>query len=282
MATTEPHRRTADFYIGWQDKAPSASARAVRWAVIALVILVPTIAGLLVWQQQGFSAAVFEYGQLTTLDGQLVRQPVPFLRVPVKNAPANAPLFERVLLIGLGKHGADATIHQWEQRYGSLAGKNLKIRGTLIYHEGHAALELTEEANALRTLSAPAETSENPVAVMLGPVTLQGEITDPKCFLGVMKPGDGRPHQSCAVRCIAGGIPPLLWVRDGKGGQNGYVLVGPTGEPINDRILNDVGRGVRVKGRLEQADNWLILYVDAPVKTVRLRADVLAQIALCE
>lgn len=276
MATPEP-----DFYIGWQDKAPAPYAKAVRWAVIALVVLVPTIAGLLVWQQRGFSAAVFEYGQLTTLDGQLVRQPVPFLRVPVRQ-PANGPLFERILLIGNGKHGADATIRQWEERYGSLTGKNLKIRGTLIYHEGHAALELSEETDALRSVSTPPRPPGDPVTMTLGQVTLQGEITDPKCFLGVMKPGDGRPHRSCAVRCIAGGIPPLLWVRDGKGREKGYVLVGPNGEPINDQILNDVGHNVRLRGRLEQADNWLILYVDAPVNVVRLKADVTAQIALCE
>lgn len=280
MVTPEPHRRTADFYIGWQDKAPSAYAKAVRWAVFALVALVPTVAGLLVWHQRGFSEAVFEYGQLTTLDGQLVRQPVPFLRVPVKKALAK-PLFERVLLVGNGKHGADATIRQWEERYGSLTGKNLKIRGTLIYHEGHAALELSEETDALRSVSTPAQPPTNPVVVALGEVTVQGEITDPKCFLGVMKPGDGRPHRSCAVRCIAGGIPPLLWVRDGNGWENGYVLAGPNGEPINDQILNEVGHNVRLRGRLEQADNWLILYVDTPVQTIRLRTDVLAQIALC-
>ncbi len=106
---------------------------------------------------------------------------------------------------------------------------------------------------------------------------MQGEITDPKCFLGVMKPGVGRPHRSCAVRCI----PPLLWVRNSTGRENGYLLVGPNGEPINEQILNDVGRGVRIEGRLEKADNWLILYVDGPVGVARLRADVVAQIALC-
>lgn len=272
----------SDFYVGWQDKAPPTHATAVRWAIGLLILLVPTIAGLLVWQQRGFSDAVFEYGQLTKLEGQLIRQPVPFLRIPVKNAPANAPLFERVLLIGLGKRGADATIRQWEERYGPLDGKNLHVRGMLIYHNGHVALELTEETDALLSVSTPATPPANPVGLTLGPVTLRGEITDPKCFLGVMKPGDGRPHRSCAVRCIAGGIPPLLWVRNGSGRENGYVLVGPNGESINDQILSYVGSGVRIRGRLEQADNWLILYVDDPVEVARLRADALVQIAMCE
>lgn len=54
------------------------------------------------------------------------------------------------------------------------------------------------------------------------------------------------------------------------------------GQPINDRILKDVGHGVRVKGRLEKADNWLILYVDAPVEVARSKADGVPQIALCK
>lgn len=271
-----------DFYIGWQDKAPTAHAGAVRWVVLFLAMMVPIVAGLLVWQQRGFSEGVFEYGQPITLEGQLIRQPIPFLRLPVKNAAPDAPLFERVLLIGYGKHGAEPTIRQWEQKHGSLTSKNLKISGTLIYHEGHAALELSDEANALLSVAAPTTPVTRPTAQVLGRVVVQGEITDPKCFLGVMKPGDGRPHRSCAVRCIAGGIPPLLWVRNGKNRENGYVLVGPNGEPINQQILEKVGRSARVQGRLEKADNWLILYVDAPVEVAQPRADAEVGIAMCE
>ncbi|RIV24008.1 hypothetical protein DYU11_13675 [Fibrisoma montanum] len=270
-----------DFYVGWQDKAPASFARALRWVVITLAILVPLMAGLLVWAQRGFSEAVFEYGQLTTLEGRLIREPVPFLRVPTNKTSAGAPRFERVLLIGYGKHGAEQTIRQWEDRYGALTSKSIRIRGTLIRYQGHTALELTEEAAALQTVANPAIPPARPVLRPLGHVTLQGEITDPKCFLGVMKPGDGRPHRSCAIRCIAGGIPPLLWVQNGRGHANGYVLVGPNGERINTQLLEAVGRGVRVTGRLEQADNWLILYVDGPVETTTLLADVQAQIALC-
>ena len=43
---------------------------------------------------------------------------------------------------------------------------------------------------------------------------VKGEIVDPKCFFGVMKPGEGKPHKDCAIRCILGGIPPVLKVTD--------------------------------------------------------------------
>jgi hypothetical protein len=67
---TEP-----DFYIGWQSQAPPATRKAVRRAVIVLAVVVPAVAVLLVWQQHGFSGAVFEYGTQTTLEGQLIRYP---------------------------------------------------------------------------------------------------------------------------------------------------------------------------------------------------------------
>lgn len=270
-----------DFYIGWQDKAPATYAKAVRRVIWTLALLVPTVAGLLVWQQRGFSEAVFEYGQLTTFEGELVRQPLPFLRVSAKNTTANGPLFERILLIGLGKHGAEATQRAWEQQHGKLTGKQLTVRGTLIYHEGHAALELTEQADALLRVAVPNH-PQTPTTQSLGPVTLQGEITDPKCFLGVMKPGDGRPHQSCAVRCIAGGIPPLLWVKNRDNRRQGYLLVGPSGEPVNEPMLGNVGRNVRLNGTLEKADNWLILRVEGPVVLTQIGIDEQAQIALCQ
>lgn len=271
-----------DFYIGWQDKAAPLFARPVRWVVIGLFVLIPLLAVLLVWQQRGFSDGVFEYSTQTTIEGQLIREPVPFLRVRVKSPAGSTPVYERMLLIGLGKHGADSTLHQWEQTHGSLTNKTLKIRGTLIYYEGKAALELTDQSDALLAVSA-ATAPSIPTPISLGVISLQGEITDPKCFLGVMKPGDGRPHRSCAVRCISGGIPPLLYVTDNDGRQrSGYILVGANGERINGQMQPFVGKNVQLRGRLEQADNWLILHVDAPVSMARPLLDSGREIALCQ
>lgn len=278
----------SDFYIGWQDQSPLSFKKTTRRVILALAMLVPILAVLLVLQQRGFSTAVFEYGHQTTLDGQLIRQPVPFLRIRVKperrsDSPANAPQFERVLLIGLGKHGADSTLNQWEKKHGSLTDKTLKIRGTLIYHKDHAALELTDEADALLAVSTPTtpKLAPNLATESLGDVRLQGEITDPKCFLGVMKPGNGRPHKSCAVLCISGGIPPLLWVRNGAGHEQGYLLVGPSGERINHQIMNNIGKNSMVHGRLVQADNWLILYTDSVEAVASARLDEQLAIAMC-
>lgn len=270
-----------DFYIGWQDKAAPLFAKSVQRVVIGLFVLIPVVAVLLVWQQRGFSNAVFEYGTQTTVVGQLIRQPVPFLRVRTKSSSATNPVYERILLIGFGKHGAEPTLRQWEQKHGSLANKNLKVTGTRIYYDGQTALELTNQADAMLSVSTPGTAVAPPITIPLGRTVVTGEITDPKCFLGVMKPGDGRPHRSCAVRCIAGGIPPLLYTTDPKSSPTGYILVGPNGEPINVQMLGFVGKNVQIQGRLERADNWLMLYVDAPVSVRQRLLDADRQLAIC-
>lgn len=268
----------SEFFIGWQEKAPPVFAKAVRRFLIALFIIVPGLAVLLVWQQKGFNNGNFEYGQLTTVQGELIRQPVPFLRIAVRDSARHTVHFERFLLIGLNKRGAEATLAQWESKQGALAGKRLTIRGTQIKYGSHVALELTEGAGALLNVSKPSQPM--PAPVNAGTVVAEGEITDPKCFLGVMKPGDGRPHRSCAVRCIVGGIPPFLWsANDGQ--PQGYLLVGAENTPLNTQISDYVGRYVQIRGKLEKADNWLILRVDLPIKVLQQRPDVSQQIALC-
>lgn len=41
-------------------------------------------------------------------------------------------------------------------------------------------------------------------------VRIRGEIVDSKCHTGVMNPGRGKVHRDCAVRCLSGGVPPVL------------------------------------------------------------------------
>ena len=53
-----------------------------------------------------------------------------------------------------------------------------------------------------------------PQVVSLGMSTLVEELVDTKCFLGVMRPASGNVHRGCAVRCLGGGAPPALLVRD--------------------------------------------------------------------
>jgi len=84
-------------------------------------------------------------------------------------------------------------------------------------------------------------------------VTLRGEITDPKCFAGAMKPGDGKTHKACAALCLRGGIPPAFRTTGRDGELVSYVLVGPGVEPLEgeslEPLVERVGEPVALRGR---------------------------------
>ncbi len=255
-----------EFYVGWQEKAPPTYARSVRRSVWWFGGLAIAVALLLVLSQRGFVDSTFELGKSTALKGVLTYRPVPMLKM------YGADGVESVLLIGFGKRGAERTLAAIEARAGQpLGGKVVELKGTLIYYQDKTALELTKGADAFlgmdTTAGAPRVQSRN-----LGRVSLKGEILDPKCALGVMKPGYGKPHRSCAVRCISGGVPPVLRMTDARGNNNYAIVRGAEGEAINAALLPFIADQLRICGRLEQQDDWLVLYTDPQKDIIRLQA----------
>lgn len=158
-----------------------------------------------------------------------------------------------VLIAGGGKFGAPAAAKQ-------LFGHDVEAEGLLLTREGYHMLELGKiRAQALpRSL---ALTLAEVRSEMHGSRTLEGEIVDIKCWLGRMKPGDGRTHRACAQFCIQGGIPPVLITRTG-GTLREYVLTDQAGAPINDVVLPFVAEAVRVEGTAEQVGSLWFLRID--------------------
>ncbi|MCB9317580.1 MAG: hypothetical protein H6569_15675 [Lewinellaceae bacterium] len=251
-------QENSEFYIGWQAEVPPGIARTVRRYVLALAVLMPLFIVLLTVFQRGFSNAVFEYGKQTTLEGVYTVAPVPFLTLQNGTDAAGRPVFQKILLVGPGKFGFQTEVPNPLEEHAT-DGETVKASGFLIYHDGKTAMEVSGFQTIAPAL--PQATGRRPNAT-LGKVRLRGEVTDPKCLLGVMKPGQGKPHRDCAVRCLAGGIPPVLKVANATGASEYYLLAGPDGESINARILEYAGDGVELCGTLEQSDDWLILYVD--------------------
>ena len=239
-----------EFYIGWQAAAPAGIARTIRKAVLILALAVAVIPVLLVSFEKPFSTGVFEFGKYTELEGVLSLRPAPFLQI----GPG-----KQVLLLGPGKTGADSVLSGLGRKFGTTPdGKRVKLGGYLIYHDGKTAMELENDPDGWTLYGTPGAAPVQPTR--LGAATLCGELTDPKCFLGVMKPGEGKPHRACSVRCVAGGIPPVLKVT-GPGGESEYYLIaGPGGAPANRFVLPYMADAVRITGRLEQQNDWLVLY----------------------
>jgi hypothetical protein len=214
----------------------------------------PVLIICLVYFQQGFSNGIFEYGKQTSLIGRFIPKPAPFLILESTDQTNSRLSPQSILLVGEGKHGYFA-----DQKEIS-AGSKVRVDGFLIYKDGKIAMEVKNMVVLEKNVSNGSASLVQ--GLNASPISLRGEITDPKCYLGVMNPGEGKPHQDCAVRCLAGGIPPLLKVRDDHGSASYYLLFGPNGAPLFPFIQPYVGSGIGLCGRVQRFDNWQILYVD--------------------
>src|SRR5258705_9622370 len=115
-----------------------------------------------------------------------------------------------------------------------------------------------------------AATTALPQAMPIGIQTFVGEIVDSKCFLGVMNPGQLPPNRACAIRCISGGVPPVLLVRQKDGPAIYLLLVSADGNPVNKQVLDVVAESVEITGDVERQGDLLILRAD-PASYRRLR-----------
>lgn len=243
--------REQDFFVGYAPVLPPGESALVRRVVVVLALLAIATPLLIVGAQQALAPSSFEFGVVRRLRGTLVAHPVPALLVERPDAAPAAPrAVSTLLLVAPGKHGAAELVRGRD-------GEPVELDGTLVYRDGRTMLEVVPAS--LVRISGPAR--DVPV-VDLGPVALRGEIVDTKCHLGVMNPGDGKTHRGCAARCISGGIPPALRVHDQAGAERLFLLVDPTGAPVNRDVLDVVAEPVEIRGRAEQRGDLLVLYAD--------------------
>ncbi len=269
-------REPREFYVGYAPAMPPAIAGHVRRVLFALVGLVVAVPVLAVALQDPFPSSRFEFGELRVLEGRLVDSPVPALRVEVGRDADGRASFRLLPLVAAGKFGAESAIEE-ARAVAAAAGKDLdgarvRIRGTLIYYDGRALLEVTEGASAIEPI--PGTPPPAPETSAFGETVLRGEIVDSKCYFGVMKPGSGKPHRSCAVRCISGGVPPVLMMRDEQGQAAYALLVGSDGESVGRRVLEFVAEPVEIRGALGEVDDWWFLAIDpGDVRRIPSRSD---------
>ncbi len=254
--------KNTEFYIGWMPKAPASFAKRVRWVLLIIFPLALVIGLVLASFQKKFSTARFEFGKSTEIKGIYSNTPVPMLRmVSGKDIWGNTSYIS-IPLVGYGKHGAETAIMQLEkEKNTSFKDKELTVKGTLLYSEGKVLLQVSKEENPVVGIGNNAGISSLPERKELGVQHIKGEIIDPKCYFGVMKPGEGKVHRDCAIRCILGGIPPVFKVMNEKGVMNYYLIVGPNGEKMNETVQDYVAEPVEVEARVVQQDDWAILYV---------------------
>jgi hypothetical protein len=241
-----------DFYVGYLP-TPARDARFLFGFLPALALALIGVALVLAGFQRDPGDGRWETGQEITLEGELIAAPFPMLRIG-----SSAGDIERVLLVEMGKHGAGPRVAGFVRDDGTRVA--VRARGFLIERDGQRMLELAEnEPISAGGVLPPAGDTRR-----LGTLVLDGEIVDSKCWLGVMKPGDGKAHRDCATLCIRGGIPPSLVCRADDGSLRRALLVGQDGMPLSIDVLAPwIARPVRVRGDVDVVEGVAVLRATA-------------------
>jgi hypothetical protein len=252
-----------EFYIGWMPAAPEGFAKRVRKVVIVLVILVAATGIILSLFQRKFSTSRFEFGQLTEVKGIYQRFPVPSIKVITEKDVFGNSSYITMPLVGYGKFGAEGVVAELEKEKNiTLDKKAITLKGTLLYSDGKTLLQIDKNDDPLIQVSDGDATNNSAIIEELGTVQLTGEVLDPKCYFGVMKPGHGKPHRDCAIRCIAGGMSPVFWVRNGQGEANYYLILDEHGKKMNEALKDHIAEPVSLTAKAVQYDDWIILYTN--------------------
>ena len=231
-----------EFYVGYLPDPP-ALHRWLRRVAGAVLILVGLVGVALAAAHTPSAGGEYEYGHAKVVRGELELRPLHALRL------MDGGHVRRILLVDQGKHG----VHGLE----SLDGRPVRVTVTRIHRGRDEMFELATSPVADSGLSAlPA-----PLIASLGSDTFQGEIVDGKCDLGVMNPGEGPLHRACAVRCLSGGVPPMLLIRDRAGREVRVALAGAEAPLPGDLVRQWAGAMVAVNGRLVRRDDAPILLV---------------------
>jgi hypothetical protein len=167
-------------------------------------------------------------------------------------------------------------------------GQRVTLRATRIHRDQKLMLEL--EPDSIQAVndgkhdspgapsiaqqgksSEASQPGDAPRPVSLGRHTFRGEIVDSKCWMGVMNPGVLTTHRACAVRCISGGIPPMLLVRRENAPPLNLLLVSTNGQPVNEAVLDFVAEPVEINGEVVRHGELLTLRIN-PATLRRLDA----------
>lgn len=233
-----------NFYVGYLPlpkglKGTTAALVAILFALIALdawlIAKLQPDAGNGRWADQP-----------TEFVGTLTRDPYPLLRV------AKDGLTKTYVVISEEKRGAEAALEKFAD------GATIKLTG---YEIERAAVGMIQLAATDMSPATAAPVADPPREIQ-GRVSVKGEIVDSKCWLGVMRPGDGHIHKACASICIRGGIPPMLVTR-AEGIPAVMLLTLADGRAVPPALILDfVADPVELSGIIEKRGDLTIFKAD--------------------
>jgi len=248
-------KKKDEFYVSYIDGSLGSKSKQIlkRFVFIAVGIIILS-ALIFSFAQKPFKNSTFELTNATKITGTFHENPYPMLRVEVVEDE-----FKNILLLGFGKSSANPFLEAIRNEVNDLNGKTISIEGNLIYYNGKTLIQITNDEKV--TLISNSK-GIYPKRKIISEMTLQGEIIDPKCYFGVMKPGKGKIHRSCAVRCISGGIPPVLATTDNNNITEYFLITDQKGNAIHEDILPYIGKPSIIKGVVEKMEDWYLLKID--------------------
>lgn len=235
-----------EFYVPYLP-VPARQRRFLRFLAPGVLWLFVGAAVLAAYSQSAPGPGVWETGVARTFQGTIHALPYPALFTNDRGDGTPGML----LLVEMGKHGG-------ARRAASFDRASVDVSGWPVHREGRWMLELEPGEMGIQR-SKRSRPGPDLATRALGEVTLRGEIVDSKCFLGAMKPGDGKTHKECATLCIMGGIPPVLVTRDAAGSPTFYLLLDEAGGPLSPDVYPLIADAVQVTGTLVRVGETLLL-----------------------
>lgn len=250
------HPGQDDFFVGYLPTSLGLS-RFLRWLVPAMLGTATVIGIGVASAQRDPGTGTWQVGNQATLEGQLLAEPYAMLRMP---ADASGGTIRTFLLVSSGKFGAKARVRPFD-------GQAARVAGTILHRDDRWMLELSDADTAIQPLPdggrLAAHLRDHDHTLTIGRITLRGEIIDPKCYIGAMKPGGGKTHKACAQLCVGGGIPPMFVTRDAHTHETFYLLLTGDGQEANQEVIPYLGDAVEITGQLERRGDLWMLRADA-------------------
>ncbi len=214
----------------------------VRLLVTGLFCWLGVMAVILTTTQRNPGPAVWDSAAEQHWSGVIRLEPYPMLEVEGEGS---------YLIVGMGKYGV-------ADRVSPFADMSCRVKGYRLARASRRMIELSPDLDAIAAIhdqTVPRGNSTN----TRRQITLITEIVDGKCYLGAMKPGDGKTHKACATLCLMGGLPPLV-VTNNTPTESLFPLLRVDGSTkLEPAVLALVAQPVRIEGWLSESGGLPVL-----------------------
>ncbi len=253
------------FYIGWQPMAHKIFMLFAK-KISVLIICITLLSSILISvNQKHIAASQFIFDDKKEFAGQLILKPFPALRTVGGKDIYGNPIIKTYPVINAWKFGADSIV---KDILANVDAADVVLKAAVLRRDSVEEIVLNYGASSIKLINKNSSLDRLRFQSEKDTI-INGEIIDPKCYFGAMNPGEGKPHRSCAIRCIEGGIMPMVTYKNNAGKNEYAVLLGENGEPLNKLIAYALAEPVQLKGKLYNVDNWKVLKVKIPDGLIR-------------